>query len=67
MLRSVLHGSMHEVVSGISRKKRRTGGGEGEGEGEGEGGNIVELGGSNICTKTAVDPHSTMSVVINEN
>ena len=43
MLRSVLHGSMHEMISDISRNKRRTGGGEG--------GNIVELGGNNNCTK----------------
>ena len=28
MLRSVLHGLMHEVISDISKKKRRTGGGE---------------------------------------
>jgi hypothetical protein len=56
---------MHEVISDISRKKRRTGGGEGEGEGEGE--NIVELGGNNNCTKTAVDFHSIMRVVINGN
>jgi hypothetical protein len=55
--RSVLHGSMHEVISDISRGKRRTGGGEGEGEGEGEWeeGNIVELGGNDNCTKTTVN------------
>ena len=63
MLRSVLHGSMHEVISDISRKKRRTGGGEGEGE---EGG-VVGLGGSDNCTKTAVDSHSTMRAVTNGN
>jgi hypothetical protein len=50
---------MHEVISDISRKKRRTGGGKGEGEGEGEEGNIVELGGNDNCTNTAVDSHST--------
>jgi len=64
MLRSVLHGS-HEVISNISRKKRRTGGGEGEGEGEE--GDVVELGGNNNCTKTAVDSHSTTRVVTNGN
>ena len=62
MLRSALSGSMHEVISDISRKKRRIGGGDGEG-----GGDIAELGGNNSCTKTAVDSHSTMRVVINRN
>ena len=58
MLRSVLHGSMHKVISDISRKKRRRGWG---GEGEGKEGNIVELGGN------AVDSHSTTRAVTNGN